>query len=681
MVDSMRVLTPDDLFKFCWLQGAKLSPDGKQAVYVVSHIEENVKGKDGKSEDKEYSTLYLLSLETGASRQMTSGKYKDNSPDWSPDGKRIAFASNRRDEKSQIYLLPVDGGEAIQLTDLKQGASSPVWSPDGRKIAFTSGTDWGDKKPDRSKDPYRVRRNVWRFDIFNDLDLAISNLYVADVASGEVKQLTDSPTVDGGMQWSPDSKRIMFSAMMHPDTFKAIFPTVHLIDMDSNIENILQEWAYNSAPCWLPDGESIVFTGRPNEGEPIGTHADLWVYNLKTGEYSNRTESMELGILGGLEGRTPTAALANQYIAISPDGKQAYTRIQKAGTVGIYRIGLTGAEDWESVIAGDRTCMLLDMNNGKFLYAADDINNPFDLYVANVDGSDERQLTHLNADLLADVTPAEVVNLHFKGVDGVDVEGWYIKPTNGTQAPYPTLLWIHGGPHGAQGFRYALDTHIFAGAGYGVLYVNHRASTGYGNAFSTAIKGDWGNLDYNDLMSGVDYAIELGLADADKLGCCGISGGGNLSTWIVGQTNRFKAAIPQNPVTNWVSFYGVSDIGVWFGVEQMGGHPHEVPDVYRKCSPITYAHNCTTPTLLIQCEHDWRCPPEQSEQFYTVLKANGCIVEMVRHPGGAHGASIGGALQLRKSHIAVSLDWFDKYIMGKDTDLAESLEQAEAVGD
>ena len=144
---------------------------------------------------------------------------------------------------------------------------------------------------------------------------------------------------------------------------------------------------------------------------------------------------------------------------------------------------------------------------------------------------------------------------------GVDVEGWYVKPTTDAEAPYPTILWIHGGPHAAQGFRYSFDTHMLAGAGYGVLFVNHRASTGYGNAFSTAIKGDWGNLDYQDLMSGVDYAIEQGLADADKLGCCGISGGGNLSTWIVGQTDRFKAAIPQNPVTNWVSFYGVSDIG------------------------------------------------------------------------------------------------------------------------
>ena len=153
------------------------------------------------------------------------------------------------------------------------------------------------------------------------------------------------------------------------------------------------------------------------------------------------------------------------------------------------------------------------------------------------------------------------------------------------------------------------------------------------------------------------------MADADRLGVCGLSGGGNLTCWIVGQTTRFKAAIPQNPVTNWRSFYGTSDIGIYFGVEQMGGHPHEIPEVYEKCSPITYAHRCTTPTLMVQSELDWRCPAEQSEQFYTVLKAQGCIVEMLRQPGGSHVASISGAVKLRRAHNEAMLDWFERYVL------------------
>lgn len=664
MVD-MRVVLQEDLFTFQWLQGGKISPDGQKVVYPVTHIEENVKGKDGKEEDKEFSTLYLLDLESGENRKMTSGKYKDSAPVWSPDSKQIAFVSDRG-EKPQIYLLPVDGGEAQQVTELKQGVSSPAWSPDGKLIAFTAGIDWGEEKPDRAKDPYSVTRNVWRFDALGDLDLAVQNLYVLNLETGESKQLTDTPTVDGGIQWSPNGDCILFTAMMNPDTFKAFFPTLHIIDLDGNIEDLPTDWGSYSTGFWLPDGERIAFVGNRDDGQPIGTHNDLWVYNVQTGEFDNRTPSLERNIGGGLSGRMPVAGLAPLYIGFSADGAFAYVRVQDAGTLQIFQIALSGEEDARSVVSGERACYLVDVVGDTMLYSVDDINNPPNLYTAKTDGSEERCLTQINADLMAQFIIPEYENLHFTGTDGVEVEGWYVHPTNGAQAPYPTILWIHGGPHAAQGNRFSFDTHMFAGAGYGVLFVNHRASTGYGNAFSTAIKGEWGKLDYGDLMAGVDYAIEKGLADADKLGCCGISGGGNLSCWIVGQTDRFKAAIPQNPVTNWQSFYGVSDVGVWFSVEQMGGHPHEIPEVYDQCSPITYAHRCTTPTLMIQCEHDWRCPAEQSEQFYTVLRANGCTVEMLRHPGGSHGGSIGGPLPLRKSHLSQRLNWFNKYILGQE---------------
>jgi dipeptidyl aminopeptidase/acylaminoacyl peptidase len=253
----------------------------------------------------------------------------------------------------------------------------------------------------------------------------------------------------------------------------------------------------------------------------------------------------------------------------------------------------------------------------------------------------------------------------FPGSDGAQVEGWIVKPPAG-KPPYPTILYIHGGPHGAFGHLFHFDTQMLAGAGYAVLLVNHRASTGYGDEFSTAIKGDWGNLDYKDLMAGVDYAIAQGLADPDRLGVCGLSGGGNLSCWIVGQTDRFRAAVPENPVTNFASMYGVSDISAWFVVEELGGPPWEIPEVYARCSPITYAHRCKTPTLLIQGEHDWRCPAEQSEQFYAVLKANGCVVEMLRLPASPHAGTIAGPPVMRRAHNEALLDWMNRYVLGKD---------------
>jgi len=655
MSDTPRVLTVDDLFKFEWLQTGKLSPDGTQVAYTVSHIE----GEKG--EEKEYSTLYLLDIESGTSRKMTSGQKKDMSPAWSPDGKTIAFVSDRN-EKPQIYLLPVDGGEAQQLTKLKQGAGAPVWSPDGTTLAFTAGIDYGDNKaPDRSKDPYLVTRNVWRFDAIGDLELAVNNVYTVDVDSKEVKQLTDNnQTLKSGLKWSPDSESLLFADSMKPDRWMGFQATTVILDRDGN-EQYALDLGYLGSAHWL-DNNRLVLVGNYDTEVTVGTHGDMWIYSLDSGDMDNRTENQELAMMGGLEGRAPAYMQWLPLIGIADDF--AYVQVQVGGEVGIHKIALSGDVSVTRVTEGERACYLLDMVGDRLLFSVTDINSTPDIYTAKLDGSGEKQLTHLNEEFLADVAMPESVNLHFKGTDGVDVEGWYVKPTNGAQAPYPTILWIHGGPHGAQGNTFAFDTHVLAGAGYGVMFVNHRASTGYGDSFSTAIQGDWGVLDYGDLMAGVDYAIEQGLADADNLGCCGISGGGNLSTWTIGQTDRFKAAVPQNPVTNWQSFYGVSDIGVWFATRELGGHPHEIPEIYDRCSPITYAHNCTTPTLMIQTEHDWRCPAEQSEQFYTVLRANGCPVEMLRQPGGSHGGSIRGGLPLRTANLQHKLRWFNKYIMG-----------------
>ena len=647
-----RTIQQDDLLNLRFLNGAALSPDASKIIYTVNKIDAE--------DDKEYSTLYLLDLALGDGRQMTSGRSVNAGACWSPDGNTIAFVSDR-DGMSQLYLLPADGGEARQLTRFKRGISGGLaWSPDGSKIAFCAKPDV--EAADLSTEPYRVDRAVYRFDAIGYLDDAVNDIYVYDLAGGETTRLTDDRNHNSNSRWSPNGSCILFDANMRQDDSGALTPDLMTVDLAGKQSTVLADWANIESASFTPDGTRIVFVGRPDDGKPIGTKSDLYALDLSSGDIECRSGGLDVGVGGRIMLDMPVASLSLQHVMLSADGKSAYATVQRGGTDHIYRVALSGAEVIEAVTSGDSVDFPLDLRGDQLLYARTTLNSPPDLHLADLASGASRQLTQLNADFLGGLALPLTERLNWLSVDGVSVEGWYMKPPRG-EAPYPTILYIHGGPHLAYGYGFHFDFQMLAGAGYGLLFLNHRASTGYGDNFSTAIKGDWGNLDYKDLMSGVDHAIELDLADADRLGVCGLSGGGNLSCWIVGQTTRFKAAIPQNPVTNWRSFYGTSDIGIYFGVEQMGGHPQEIPEVYERCSPITYAHRCTTPTLMVQSELDWRCPAEQGEQFYTVLKANGCTVEMLRQPGGSHGASISGAVNLRRAHNEAMLDWFSRYVL------------------
>jgi dipeptidyl aminopeptidase/acylaminoacyl peptidase len=657
---NQKLIQPDDLFRLKYIHGGQLSPDGKCLAYTISHTDA--------AKDEEYVTLWLMDLASGQTRQLTSGSTKDMFPQWSPNGKQIAFMSTRG-AKAQIYLISPEGGETRQLTSLEQGVSEgPVWSPDGSQIAFAAGPQHEPRDP---KMPYRITRPTYRFDGLNYIDDVTQEIYVVSVASGSSRKVTNENGMSSSPRWSPDNSHLLYTASMLPDTQRNIFPTLRAINLNtSQITTIVDgKPGHFSAAEWMPDGKHIAYVGVPHyEGNPFGTKNDLWIVGFTDGEgvttSENRTVGIKTGIGSYLQPDMPVWHLLTTPILISPDGQTAYVTVEKSGMLHIYQVALTGQESWKAVVEGIQANMLLDASYSQqtLLYAVSTLNQPCDLFTFDLKTGSAQQITAINDDVLKDFAQPTIENFRVTTPENVEVEAWLMKPPTG-EAPYPTVLYIHGGPYGSFGQIYNFDFQILAAAGFAVLFPNFRGSGGYGADFSKAVTGNWGEVVYVDNMAVVDYAIAQGWADADRLGICGYSHGGFASCWTIGHTDRFKAAVPENPVVNWMTAYSVSDAGVSWISEELGGHPHQIPNVYLEKSPIMYAHNCKTPTLLITGEWDYRCPSEEAEQFYGVLKANGCTVEMLRLPNSVHIGAVIGPTVVRHAQNEALVDWFKRYLV------------------
>ncbi len=489
----------------------------------------------------------------------------------------------------------------------------------------------------------------------------MQNIYIQAVDGGEPQQLTDEAQLNRTLRWSPNGREIPYLASHDPDRPELFFTKLRVakveqVPREGKVDEILGlDWGFIKNANWTPDGRRIVFAAATGE-QPMGTKDDLWIIDREGGATENRTKALNW-------------VVEVQWYPVFGAGKMlnaetaALVNVVREGTKGIYSVALAGDPHWQPLIGGERAVSLQDADDKRMLFFSSTLENPGELCIANLDGSEERQITRVNSRHIAEIAFPKVEHLLYENAEGSQIEGWLLVPSTG-EPPYPTILYIYGGPHGWYGYQYGSDFQMLAGAGYAVLFTNPRGSTGYGDAFATALSGNWGVMDYKDLMAGVDYVIEKGFSDPDRLGICGRSYGGFLTCFTVGQTDRFKAAVAENPITELVSHYGTADMGPYGSLSELGGKPHEIPDVYRRSSPITYAHRCATPTLLIQGEADYRCPAGQSEQFYTHLKANGCITEMIRFPGMSHVASINGPINVQKAQNEALLDWMNKYIKG-----------------
>ena len=657
-----RPIAPEDLFRFRFVVAADLSPDGTRVVFAQTRI---VPGETEDDDEAEHSDLYLLEVESGEVRRLTHNDSTNSAPAVSPDGSSVAFMSTRT-EKPQLLLLPLDGGEPRKLTDLAQGVGGgAVWSPDGSKIGFTAGPQ-EERKPER---PYRVDRTVWRFDGLGLLEDAMQDIYVLDVAddTAEPRRLTEDRLMNSQPRWSADGQSLVYVASHDPDSYE-LRSRLRSVDLEGTVTDLTALDGLVASHAPLADGR-VAYVVDFEQDKVIGSRASLYVLDPTTGTRTRRGADIAGHIEGGIQPDNPARIGLGQLLPCDGD-RSAIVPVQVGGEKALVRVALDGDESHAVVAGGARVCLPVSAKGRKVLFAAFGFTEPGDLYLADLDTGEERRLTRANEDVLAELALPTVVPLHFPGIDGAPVEGWFLQP-GGAETALPTVLSIHGGPHAAWGAQFNFDHLMFAGAGYGVLLVNHRALDGLRRRLRHRDPGRLGQprLRRPDVRRGprgrggsrrpgpARRLRHLGRRQPHGLG---------------DRAHRpLQGRLPENPVFNWFSMYGTSDVGADFSVRELGGTPYESEDVYRRCSPITYANRCTTPTLFLQHENDNRCPAEQTEQFFTVLRVNGVPAEMLRFPGTPHSGSVFGPIGHRRAQNDALIEWMNRYVLGVETEPRE----------
>lgn len=643
-------LDPDDALDLKFLRDARLSPDGRKVVYAVSSSD--------RSERTDACVLWLLDLDTGDRHALTDEAVVSASPRWSPDGSMIAYFQAA--PLPALMVLAVEtGAPARSLTapgDLVVGA--PSWSPDGRRLAVAAGTMLQDDET-----ILRASSHVYRAEGFGVLDLMSLGVWVIDLEDETRRTLVEGSArfQCTDPKWSPRGDRILFMANFDEDSaLPGGFPTLRCVDVETGrIDDVLGSWGGCQAADWLPDGERIAFVGAPANWR-VMTNMDLWVVG-DGGVPERRTPEGPWHVGPRIYQDGPIWDLVMSSGLVVEESGRASITVQRGGAVEIWDVALEGPIDHTPVITGERSCILLDTDpTAGRLFVATDMLHPTDLFLA---GESERQLTALNEDVLAGWPVVDVQHLNIAAHDGRDFEGWFLREQH-ADAPLPTVMHVHGGPYTAVGHAFRFDFHLLASNGMGVVFSNFRGSAGYGQEHMDAIGNDWGNAGFPDHMATIDTAIARGLAHENMLGVWGASHGGFATSWIVGHTNRFIAAVAEASVTDWVLLYYTSDVPDAWKI-QHGGNPREVADVMRERSPLTYAHHCTTPILMLHCQGDLRCPPTQAEVFQRAVLDAGCVSELAMIRGGSHIADAMGPAPIRVAQDYAVLDWFERFLTTK----------------
>ncbi len=650
---TKRGVTAEDYLSFKFVGDPHISPDGKVVVYVLTTI-------DQKKNRRESSIWVVPADGSAAPRRLSAEGFSSNSPRWSPDGTTVAILSARSSDlpagetpKSQIYLLSMaGGGEAIALTKLKNGVQSYQWSPEGSRIVVvsTSGPMDGVATADRKSDVRHYTHIQYKFNDSGWFDDKRRHLWVVSVPGGEVKQITEGQDWnDTDPQWSPDGTRIAFVSDRTGKAYDDSHNTdVWVIPAAGGTLTKISDHAFEDEnPRWSPDGKQILFTGQT----AIHQFPKLYFAD-SSGSVPSQLAVKDFDMIAGeLRWQARGSVLFSA-------GVKGETHIFRADPV---------AHTFSAATSGPRGIHAFDVNEstGKMVYLANDFQHLDDLYISNLDGSGERQLTHVNSELWAQLELQPVERLEYKSTDGWAVEGFFVKPL-GWQAgkKYPMVLVIHGGPEGMFGVDWYHEFQVYAAKGWAVFYCNPRGSTGYGEKFERGEINNWGGMDYQDIMAGVDAALkQYPWVDANDLGVTGGSYGGYMTNWIVSHTNRFKAAVTLRSISNFISDDGTRD-GAYGHEDYFKGIVFDDYDQYWDASPLKYAHNVRTPTLILHSDNDFRVPIEQGEQWFRALQHYGVPSEIVFFPRENHNLTRTGEPKHLVESLNWQLYWFDRYLNG-----------------
>jgi dipeptidyl aminopeptidase/acylaminoacyl peptidase len=634
-----RALQLEDYYRVETASAPAISPDGRWVVFVRGNIIE--------AENRRHTELWISTSDgSRAASRLTSEASNASAPRWSPDGKLLAFRSDRKAQGADgdIWFLHMDvapnDADAFQIPGV---GGLPIFSPDNRFIAYTKKTpppsDPASESPFEKQIEQRFKGKIYdwmniRFDQRGYLPdprdpraTPPAELYVVAREGGAPRQLTHLNVNVTSAAWRPDSGALALIADSHQrDEYSYERADLWIVDMQAQIRRLTDDGFEYASPTWSPDGKDLAFLRSQGLNLILEAHQ----------KYGAAVDIYRMPAAGGsMKNLTPDFDL----IPAAPTwtGDTIYFSADVGGDGHLFRMTAGGATPVK-ITRGERSFESFSFSEhfDRMAYAAQDPTHPSEAFSSSIDGRGENRLSRFSDKLLNEVELNPAERIHFPSKDGTSIEGWIVKPRAGT-APYPLILNIHGGPHMAYGSHFDFEIQWLSNA-YAVLYVNPRGSTGYGENFLWATWDGWGKLDYQDVMAGVDYAIAHYPVDPNRLGVTGYSYGGFLTNWVITQTTRFKAAVVGAGISNWLSDYGTADIPRTKESEFSGAPwEQEGGERLRALSPITYAGNVKTPTLFVHGEGDMRVPIEEGEQMYTALKKQHVEAKFIRYPGNYHG--------------------------------------------